>query len=61
MVDWSMLCLIALLFGMYFPHTSSYLDSVLTKYPTKFAGCCLANPAEDGSGIEKLEQLVLKV
>ncbi|KAJ0095809.1 hypothetical protein Patl1_16983 [Pistacia atlantica] len=31
---------------------------VLKKYPTKFVGCCLANPAEDGSGIKQLEQLV---
>ncbi|KAF8040939.1 hypothetical protein BT93_B2994 [Corymbia citriodora subsp. variegata] len=38
----------------------SLVTSVLKKYPTKFVGCCLANPAEDGSGIEKLEQLVLK-
>ncbi|KAG9136836.1 hypothetical protein Leryth_004575 [Lithospermum erythrorhizon] len=38
----------------------SYVTSVLRKHPTKFVGCCLANPAEDGSGIKKLEDLVLK-
>lgn len=37
------------------------LDSVLKKYPSKFVGCCLANPAEDGSGVKQLEDLVLKV
>lgn len=37
------------------------LDSVLKKYPTKFVGCCLANPAEDGSGVKGLEELVLQV
>lgn len=36
-------------------------DSVLKKYPSKFVGCCLANPAEDGSGIKELESLVLEV
>lgn len=35
--------------------------SVLKKYPSKFVGCCLANPAEDGSGIKHLENLVLEV
>lgn len=38
----------------------SLVTSVLKKHPTKFAGCCLANPAEDGSGIHQLEHLVLK-
>ncbi|XP_057496363.1 uncharacterized protein LOC130781244 isoform X2 [Actinidia eriantha] len=38
----------------------SYVTSVLKKYPTKFVGCCLANPAEDGSGIKQLEHLILK-
>ncbi|XP_016454903.1 uncharacterized protein LOC107779076 isoform X2 [Nicotiana tabacum] len=38
----------------------SYVTSVLKKFPTKFVGCCLANPAEDGSGIKQLEDLVLK-
>ncbi|KAF3432358.1 hypothetical protein FNV43_RR27098 [Rhamnella rubrinervis] len=38
----------------------SLVASVLTRYPTKFVGCCLANPAEDGSGIKQLEHLVLK-
>lgn len=37
------------------------LDSVLRNYPSKFVGCCLANPAEDGSGVRQLEDLVLKV
>ncbi|KAE9454267.1 hypothetical protein C3L33_13835, partial [Rhododendron williamsianum] len=35
-------------------------DSVLKKYPTKFVGCCLANPAEDGTGLNQLEHLILK-
>ncbi|KAH9302433.1 hypothetical protein KI387_014016, partial [Taxus chinensis] len=38
----------------------SYINSVLQRYPTKFVGCCLANPAEDGSGIGELEHLVTK-
>ncbi|KAL2547230.1 hypothetical protein Fot_16463 [Forsythia ovata] len=38
----------------------SYVTSVLEKYPSKFVGCCLANPAEDGSGINQLENLILK-
>ncbi|KAJ4710785.1 4-sulfomuconolactone hydrolase-like [Melia azedarach] len=38
----------------------SLVTSALKKYPSKFVGCCLANPAEDGSGIKQLEQLVLK-
>ncbi|TQE05042.1 hypothetical protein C1H46_009334 [Malus baccata] len=38
----------------------SLLTSVLKKYPSKFVGCCLANPAEDGSGIKQLENLILK-
>jgi hypothetical protein len=37
------------------------IDSVLKRYPSKFVGCCLANPAEDGSGITHLENLVLEV
>lgn len=40
---------------------SLLLDSVLKKHPSKFVGCCLANPAEDGSGVKQLEHLVLKV
>jgi len=36
------------------------IDSVLKRYPSKFVGCCLANPAEDGSGITHLENLVLE-
>lgn len=38
----------------------SYVTSILKKYPSKFSGCCLANPADDGSGIEQLENLVSK-
>lgn len=38
----------------------SYVTSVLKKYPSKFVGCCLANPAEDGSGIKEFENLILK-
>ncbi|TKY64925.1 4-sulfomuconolactone hydrolase [Spatholobus suberectus] len=38
----------------------SYVTSVLKKYPTKFVGCCLANPADDGSGLKQFEDLVLK-
>ncbi|KAK9276731.1 hypothetical protein L1049_006267 [Liquidambar formosana] len=38
----------------------SLVTSVLKKYPSKFVGCCLANPAEDGGGIKQLEDLVLK-
>ncbi|XP_059278254.1 uncharacterized protein LOC132032620 isoform X2 [Lycium ferocissimum] len=39
----------------------SYVTSALKKYPSKFVGCCLANPAEDGSGIKQLEDLVLEM
>eukprot|EP00262_Sarcandra_glabra_P016024 TRINITY_DN5077_c0_g4_i2.p1 TRINITY_DN5077_c0_g4~~TRINITY_DN5077_c0_g4_i2.p1 ORF type:complete len:303 (-),score=38.62 TRINITY_DN5077_c0_g4_i2:183-1031(-) len=38
----------------------SLVTSVLRKQPDKFVGCCLANPAEDGTGINQLEHLVLK-
>nr|BAD42880.1 unnamed protein product [Arabidopsis thaliana] len=38
----------------------SLVTSVLKRYPSKFVGCCLANPAEDGSGITHLENLVLE-
>ncbi|ONK58545.1 uncharacterized protein A4U43_C09F14170 [Asparagus officinalis] len=38
----------------------SLVTSVLKRYPSKFIGCCLANPSEDGSGIKQLEDLVLK-
>ncbi|KAL7094032.1 hypothetical protein ACP275_11G075900 [Erythranthe tilingii] len=38
----------------------SYVTSVLKKYPSKFLGCCLANPAEDGTGIKHLQDLVSK-
>ncbi|XP_048502563.1 uncharacterized protein LOC104897520 isoform X2 [Beta vulgaris subsp. vulgaris] len=38
----------------------SYVTSILKRYPSKFSGCCLANPADDGSGIEQLEDLVSK-
>ncbi|KAL6190630.1 hypothetical protein ACLB2K_037024 [Fragaria x ananassa] len=38
----------------------SLVTSVLKKYPSKFIGCCLANPAEDGTGVKELENLILK-
>ncbi|XP_043723704.1 4-sulfomuconolactone hydrolase-like [Telopea speciosissima] len=38
----------------------SLVTSVLKKYPSKFVGCCLANPSEDGNGINQLEHLILK-
>lgn len=38
----------------------SYVTSVLKKYPSKFVGCCLANPAEDGDGVKELENLILQ-
>lgn len=38
----------------------SLVTSVLKKHPSKFVGCLLANPAEDGLGIKQLEHLVLK-
>ncbi|KAJ0763428.1 putative 4-sulfomuconolactone hydrolase [Helianthus annuus] len=38
----------------------SYVTSVLKKHPSKFIGCCLANPAEDGSGVQQLEHLILE-
>ncbi|KAJ6809998.1 uncharacterized protein M6B38_157245 [Iris pallida] len=38
----------------------SFVTRVLKWYPSKFIGCCLANPSEDGSGIGQLENLVLK-
>ncbi|CAI8592144.1 unnamed protein product [Vicia faba] len=41
-----------------FDHT--YVTSVLKKYPNKFVGCCLANPAGDGSGLKEFEHLILK-
>ncbi|XP_060196978.1 uncharacterized protein LOC132626208 isoform X2 [Lycium barbarum] len=39
----------------------SYVTSALKNFPSKFIGCCLANPAEDGSGIKQLEDLVLEM
>lgn len=38
-----------------------FFCSVLKKYPSKFIGCCLANPADDGSGIKQLEHLIVQV
>ncbi|MBA0766064.1 hypothetical protein Gotri_015145 [Gossypium trilobum] len=38
----------------------SLVTSVLKKHPTKFVGCCLANPAENGTGVKQLEDLILK-
>lgn len=43
------------------PYAFMSLGSVLKKYPSKFIGCCLANPAEDGTGVKELENLILKV
>ncbi|KAF0924963.1 hypothetical protein E2562_015029 [Oryza meyeriana var. granulata] len=39
----------------------SLVTSVLKKYPSKFIGCCLANPADDGSGIKQLEHLIVQM
>ncbi|KAL5082700.1 hypothetical protein RYX36_011121, partial [Vicia faba] len=33
---------------------------ILKKYPNKFVGCCLANPASDRSGLQEFEHLILK-
>ncbi|XP_066347076.1 uncharacterized protein [Miscanthus floridulus] len=38
----------------------SLVTSTLKKYPSKFIGCCLANPADDGSGIKQLEHLIVQ-
>lgn len=38
----------------------SLVTSVLKRYPSKFSGCCLANPSEEGNGINQLERLVLE-
>ncbi|GMN49295.1 hypothetical protein TIFTF001_018461 [Ficus carica] len=38
----------------------SLVASVLKSYPSKFVGCCLAKPDEDGSGVKHLEDLVSK-
>ncbi|KAL3656018.1 hypothetical protein CASFOL_000414 [Castilleja foliolosa] len=38
----------------------SYVTSVLKQFPSKFVGCCLANPAEDGTGVKQLEDLISK-
>jgi hypothetical protein len=38
-----------------------YLNSVLKKYSSKNLECLVANPADDGSGIKQLEELVLQV
>jgi hypothetical protein len=35
--------------------------SVMKRYPGKFVGCCLANPAEGGDGIFEMERLVNEV
>lgn len=42
------------------PSLNGSKDFLLQRYPSKFIGCCLANPAEDGSGIGELESLVMK-
>ncbi|CAN6472497.1 unnamed protein product [Victoria cruziana] len=38
----------------------SLVTSALRKHPTKFVGCCLANPADNGAGIHQFEQLVVE-
>ncbi|XP_024990400.1 uncharacterized protein LOC112524690 isoform X1 [Cynara cardunculus var. scolymus] len=38
----------------------SYVTSVLKKHPSKFVGCCLANPAQDATGLHQLEHLILE-
>ncbi|KAI3733313.1 hypothetical protein L6452_12755 [Arctium lappa] len=38
----------------------SYVTSVLKKHPSKFVGCCLANPAQDGTGLHQLQHLILE-
>ncbi|KAF3786298.1 4-sulfomuconolactone hydrolase [Nymphaea thermarum] len=38
----------------------SLVTSALRRHPTKFVGCCLANPANDGAGIRQLEHLVIE-
>ncbi|KAL8156916.1 uncharacterized protein LOC141671520 [Apium graveolens] len=38
----------------------SFVSSALREYPSKFIGCCLANPEEDGSGVQQLEHLITK-
>ncbi|KAG9445857.1 hypothetical protein H6P81_011985 [Aristolochia fimbriata] len=38
----------------------SLVTSVLKRYPSKFIGCCLANPAADGTGIKQFEELILQ-
>ncbi|XP_031490305.1 uncharacterized protein LOC116257568 [Nymphaea colorata] len=38
----------------------SLVTSALRRHPTKFVGCCLANPADDGAGIRQLEYLVIE-
>ncbi|KVI05691.1 Amidohydrolase 2 [Cynara cardunculus var. scolymus] len=37
-----------------------FVDSVLKKHPSKFVGCCLANPAQDATGLHQLEHLILE-
>lgn len=36
----------------------SYVSSVLQKYPSKFVGCCLADPTDGGGGVKELQRLV---
>jgi predicted TIM-barrel fold metal-dependent hydrolase len=31
---------------------------VLQKYPSKFVGCCLADPTDGGGGVKELQRLV---
>lgn len=36
----------------------SYVSSVIQRYPGRFVGCLLANPAPDGAGVKEMERLV---
>eukprot|EP01023_Acetabularia_acetabulum_P064501 TRINITY_DN8356_c0_g1_i1.p1 TRINITY_DN8356_c0_g1~~TRINITY_DN8356_c0_g1_i1.p1 ORF type:complete len:308 (-),score=43.77 TRINITY_DN8356_c0_g1_i1:401-1324(-) len=49
-------CLIVQPANHLFDH--SYVSYVMDSYPGKFVGCLLADPTEDGGGVEELERLV---
>uniref|UniRef100_A0A061RAH3 Catalytic hydrolase n=1 Tax=Tetraselmis sp. GSL018 TaxID=582737 RepID=A0A061RAH3_9CHLO len=36
----------------------SYVSSVLARYPGKFVGCLLADPTENGGGVDELDRLI---
>ncbi|KAK6922444.1 hypothetical protein RJ641_012951 [Dillenia turbinata] len=40
-----------------FDHSYATRSRDLIMYPSKFVGCCLADPAEDGNGVKQLEDL----